>query len=90
MNYLLVSEKSVWAPVGDWEFRLEKWVSDETLEFSNNGASSNGNSAWSVPPYYRLLKVDGTELMNTKDWDDVAGFLMVVLGEAVVPDDYLV
>ena len=90
MNYLLVSEKSVWTPAGNWEFRLEKWASDEILEFSNNGSSSNGNSPWSVPPYYRLLKVDGTELMNTKDWKDLAGFLRVVLGESAVPEDFVV
>ncbi len=87
MVFLLSQEIGV--PAGHGQFRVEKWVpQDSLMAWSDNGAGSNGAGRWSVSPYYRLLKVDGTELMNTDDWNHLAGYLRAVLGDQVVPYDF--
>lgn len=87
MVFLLTKE--TWVPSGQSQFKLEKWVPQETvLSWSDNGSDPHGDWRWSVPPYYRLLKLDGTELMDTHDWNHVLGFLQAVLGEQTAPHDF--
>ena len=87
MVYLLVNE--TWAPSGEIDFRLEKWVPEEDLGYySHNGNGSNGDLRWRVAPYYKVYKADGTELMDTTDWNHVRGFLQAVVGEDMVSSDF--
>ena len=89
MEFLLAGE--AWMPLWDSQFIIEKWVPEENLllEFEPE-ALSNGVRPWAILPYYRVLKLDGTELMDTTDWSHVVGFLQVVLGEEEIPDDFSV
>ncbi len=87
MVFLLVSEK--WTPMGQSQYRLEKWEPEESLSYGvDDGFNSNGDWRWRVPPYYRLFKVDGTELIDTTDWNHIVGFLQAVLGDEVIPSDF--
>lgn len=89
MEFLLAGE--AWVPFGDSQFLVEKWVPEDDLllELEQEGLS-NGDRPWTIPPYYRVLNLDGTELMDTADWSHVVEFLQVVLGEEEIPDDFSV
>jgi len=78
-------------PLSDTQFIIEKWVpeEDQWLELERD-APSNGARPWAIHPYYRVLNLDGTELMDTTDWSHVVGFLQAVLGEEEIPDDFSV
>lgn len=87
MVFLL--SKEAWFQSGLNQLLVEKWVPQETLlTWSENGGDPFGDWRWSVPPFYRIYKLDGTELMDTKDWNHVLGFLKAVLGEQTISDDF--
>lgn len=87
MDFIVAEE--IWIPREDSQYRLEKWVPEEDFYFrSENGASRNGAGPWRIGPYYHLFKMDGTELLESTDWNHVMGFLQSVLGEDEIPNDF--
>lgn len=87
MGLLLAAE--AWVPLGNSQFRVEKWVPEEDLLFRDGEeANSNGGRPWTILPRYRLFKLDETELMETANWSHVVGFLQAVLGEEEIPHDF--
>lgn len=89
MEFLLAGE--AWVPLGNSQFLVEKWVPEDDflLELEQDGLS-NEDRPWVIRPYYRVLNLDGIELMDTTDWSHVVGFLQVVFGEEEIPDDFSV
>ncbi|MDQ7785038.1 MAG: hypothetical protein RDU20_19290 [Desulfomonilaceae bacterium] len=87
MVFLLARE--TWVPLGYSQFRVEKWVPEEDLLFRlDEQVRTNGDRPWTIPPYYRLSKLDGTHLMETTDLSHMVEFLQVVLGREEIPDDF--
>jgi len=89
MGFALAGE--AWVPEENSQFQVEKWVPEENFLFElEEEGPSNGDRPWAIPPHYRVLKLDGTELMDTTDWAHVVGFLQTVLGEEEIPNDFSV
>ncbi len=68
--------RETWMPVDDPQFRVEEW---DCLDRTDDSQPEEA--------YYLVTDANGTELMNTTDWNLVVSYLRAVLGDNCVPDD---
>ena len=68
--------RETWMTIEDPQFRIEEWDYPDCPDDSP-----------SEDAYYVVTDANGTELMNTKDWNLVVSYLRAVLGDDCVPDD---